>query len=205
MQILHTGVLCGLQGVMPDVLLDGLPVIDLLEITPSTDAVARFTQRDQSSVSRIYRQVSLRLGLGFRKRADGGYQAQTNQTLLEQLRCASQTLRLQADPPQPRWILCGGNHPTIQQIDPPPLPASLHPRDCAEANLTALLQRRLVDLVLQLAPAADAASAVVTEASRPPELLRRRLGSAQVLLRRDLQGSPGLSRLLADLESRLHA
>lgn len=205
MQILHTGGLCSLQGAMPDVLLDGLPVIDLLEITPSTDAVARFTQRDQSSVSRIYRQVSLRLGLGFRKRADGAYRAQTNQELLEQLRGASQILRLQADPPEPRWILCGGDHPALHALEPPPLPANLHPRDCTEANLAVLLQRRLVDLVLQLNPPADAAPAVVTEASRPPELLRRRLGRAQVLLRRDLQGCAGLRQLLADLESRLQA
>ena len=52
---------------MADILLDGLPVLDLLEITPSTSVVARITQRDQSSISRIYRQVSQRLSLDFRK------------------------------------------------------------------------------------------------------------------------------------------
>ena len=60
---------------LADILFDGLPVLDLLEITPSTSVVAQITQRDQSSISRIYRQVSRRLGLEFRKQNDGRYRA----------------------------------------------------------------------------------------------------------------------------------
>ena len=72
---------------MADILLDGLPVLDLLEITPSTSTVAQITQRDQSSISRIYRQVSRRLGLEFRKHTDGRYRAGSNQALLEGCAC----------------------------------------------------------------------------------------------------------------------
>jgi len=84
---------------LADILFDGLPVLDLLEITPSTSVVAQITQRDQSSISRIYRQVSRRLGLEFRKQNDGRYRASANQVLLEGLRRSSQWMRLQAAPP----------------------------------------------------------------------------------------------------------
>ena len=43
---------------MRDILTDGLPILDLLEITPSTTSVAALTNCDQSSVSRIDRHVS---------------------------------------------------------------------------------------------------------------------------------------------------
>ena len=71
---------------MPDILLDGIPVIDLLEITSSTQEVALQIKRDQSSVSRIYRQVSTRLGLNFAKQPDGQYRALGDHTLLQDLR-----------------------------------------------------------------------------------------------------------------------
>ena len=90
---------------MPDLLLDALPVIDLLEITANTSAVAQLTQRDQSSVSRIYRQASKRLGLQFAKAPSGDYCAGDNQALLQQLRRSSQHLRLH-NPIELRWLGC---------------------------------------------------------------------------------------------------
>lgn len=78
---------------MRDVLLDGLPVLDLLEITASTSVVAALTNCDQSSVSRLYRRVSNQLGLDFRK-ANGQYRAHANHAVLASLRQASQLLRL---------------------------------------------------------------------------------------------------------------
>lgn len=88
---------------MPDLLLDALPVIDLLEITGSTSAVAQLTERDQSSVSRIYRRASDQLGLAFTKTQTGAYQAHANQELLQDLRRSSQRLRLQR-PACLRWV-----------------------------------------------------------------------------------------------------
>ena len=78
---------------MRDVLLDGLPVLDLLEITASTSVVAALTNCDQSSVSRLHRRVSDQLGLDFRK-TNGHYRAHSNHAVLASLRQASQLLRL---------------------------------------------------------------------------------------------------------------
>ena len=78
---------------MRDVLLDGLPVLDLLEITASTSVVAALTNCDQSSVSRLHRRVSDQLGLDFRK-TNGHYRAHANHAVLGSLRQASQLLRL---------------------------------------------------------------------------------------------------------------
>ena len=78
---------------MRDVLLDGLPVLDLLEITASTSVVAALTNCDQSSVSRLHRRVSDQLGLDFRK-TNGQYRAHANHAVLASLRQASQLLRL---------------------------------------------------------------------------------------------------------------
>ena len=47
---------------MRDLLRDGLPILDLLEITCSTDSVAALTRCNQSSVSRLYRHASHQLG-----------------------------------------------------------------------------------------------------------------------------------------------
>jgi hypothetical protein len=206
MQILHTGDVNDLRWDMPDVLLDGLPVLDLLEITPSTDAVARFTQRDQSSVSRIYRQVSRRLGLEFRKRGDGGYRAQANHDLLEHLRCASQSLRLQADAPQPRWILCAPpDQQVVLHLEPPPLPASLQPIDCSEATLGRLLRHRLLDLAVCLRPAAGDRHRGDSHADplHVDGLQRLRIGRALLLMRSDLQHDPVLEALIAEISDSL--
>ena len=78
---------------MRDILLNGLPVLDLLEITASTSVVAALTNCDQSSVSRLHRRVSDQLGLDFRK-TNGQYRAHANHAVLASLRQASQLLRL---------------------------------------------------------------------------------------------------------------
>lgn len=78
---------------MRDTLFDGTPILDLLEITASTTAVAALTRCDQSCVSRLYRHVSDQLGLRFRK-TNGDYRAHANQPILRSLRQTSQLLRL---------------------------------------------------------------------------------------------------------------
>ncbi|WP_411867875.1 LysR substrate-binding domain-containing protein [Vulcanococcus limneticus] len=140
---------------MPDILLDGLPVIDLLEITPNTTAVAQWTQRDQSSVSRIYRQVSNRLGLHFGKQRDGLYRAGANQALLDGLRQSSQWLRLHQQPSELRWVGHPGNGP-LQRGEPPVLPPALERHWVGGQRTAALLEQRVLDL------------AVVEAAERPP-------------------------------------
>ena len=87
---------------MRDVLLDGLPVLDLLEITASTSVVAALTNCDQSSVSRLHRRVSDQLGLDFRK-TNGLYRAHANHAVLASLRQASQLLRLGRGQLQLQW------------------------------------------------------------------------------------------------------
>ncbi|MDA0718274.1 MAG: hypothetical protein O2839_08705 [Cyanobacteria bacterium] len=87
---------------MRDVLLDGLPVLDLLEITASTSVVAALTHCDQSSVSRLHRKVSDQLGLDFRK-TNGHYRAHANHAVLGALRQATQLLRLSNGQLQLQW------------------------------------------------------------------------------------------------------
>ena len=188
---------------MADILLDGLPVLDLLEIAPSTSAVAQIIQRDQSSISRIYRQVSGRLGLEFRKHANGLYGAGSNQSLLKGLRLSSQWLRLQSAPPEPRWLASGsvgldgnGAHPA--------LPAGLLQRCRDHQRVYQLLQDRVLDL------------AVISQANTPtplPEalverpLLRSPSGVDVLVLRMDLEQQPAMAALITTLRQayRQHA
>ncbi|MCT0216960.1 hypothetical protein KQ298_11585 [Synechococcus sp. CS-1330] len=97
---------------MRDVLLDGLPVLDLLEITASTSAVAALTNCDQSSVSRLHRRVSDQLGLDFHK-TNGHYRAHANHAVLASLRQASQLLRLGRGQLQLQWQ---GNPRNVQAL-----------------------------------------------------------------------------------------
>jgi len=129
---------------MPDLLLDALPVFDLLEITGNTSAVAQLIERDQSSVSRIYRQASDRLGLQFCKGPNGDYRAGANQALLQELRRSSQRLRLHP-PASPRWLGCRwspglGNGGAL----PPPL---AH-RWIGRQRLTQQVRDHLIDLAV---------------------------------------------------------
>lgn len=149
---------------MPDLLLDALPVIDLLEITANTRAVARLTRRDQSSVSRIYRRASSRLGLCFGKDERGEYRASANQVLLQVLRCSSQRLRLQ-QPSELRWI--GSRwlptRPAQEEGEAAALPAPLERRWGDDRRTAELLREHLLDLAvvpwLELLPAGSAQAA----------------------------------------------
>ena len=188
---------------MADILLDGLPVLDLLEIAPSTSAVAQIIQRDQSSISRIYRQVSGRLGLEFRKHANGLYGAGSNQSLLKGLRLSSQWLRLQSASPEPRWLASGsvgldgnGAHPA--------LPAGLLQRRRDHQRVYQLLQDRVLDL------------AVISQAKTPTPLpdalverplLRSPSGVDVLVLRLDLEQQPAMAALITTLRQayRQHA
>ena len=175
---------------LADILFDGLPVLDLLEITPSTSAVAQITQRDQSSISRIYRQVSRRLGLDFRKQNDGRYRASANQVLLAGLRRSSQWMRLQAAPTAPRWLACGhaaevrgGHQPTLVQHCGDPM------------QVERLLQERVLDLAVITLPS-HAASATAADLLELP-VLRHPGGVDLILLRRDLSDHQALQALIA--------
>ena len=185
---------------MADILLDGLPVLDLLEITPSTSVVARITQRDQSSISRIYRQVSQRLSLDFRKHDNGFYRAGANQSLLEGLRSSSQWLRLQSEPAEPRWLACG----SLTAM--PGVPYSALPQalvGCCD-NLQRLLRTRVLDLAVirrqtdGLLPDAASAPAEASPLQELP-LIRSASGDDLLLLRADLADQPVIQRLIATI------
>jgi len=176
---------------MPDILLDGLPVLDLLEIAPSTSTVAQLTQRDQSSISRLYRRVSDRLGLQFSKHTDGCYRAEANQPLLSTLRLASQNLRLQQAPWQPRWATCVAG---VQAAAP--LPAALA-LDCGTASrIHGLLLQRILDLAIM--PTGVGAPPLPTELTMQT-LPGDASGRAQLLWRADIAQAPGLHALVATL------
>ena len=181
---------------LADILFDGLPVLDLLEITPSTSVVAQITQRDQSSISRIYRQVSRRLGLDFRKQNDGRYRASANQVLLEGLRRSSQWMRLQAAPAAPRWLACGhaaevtgAQQPTLMQHCGDPM------------QVERLLQERVLDLAVITRPnhAAPAAAADLLEIP----VLRHPGGIDLILMRRDLSDHQALQALIAAVQQQV--
>jgi len=180
---------------LADILLDGLPVLDLLEIAPSTSAVAQITQRDQSSISRIYRQVSGRLGLEFRKHANGLYGARSNQSLLQGLRLSSQWLRLQSAPPEPRWLASGSVGLENNGVHPA-LPAGLLQRCSDRQRVHQLLLDRVLDL------------AVISQTNTPtplPEalverpLLRSPSGVDVIVVRLDLEQQPAMAALITTL------
>ncbi len=80
---------------MRDLLTEGIPVIDLLGILNSTGKVGEILCLDQSSVSRIYRQVDEMLNLKMVK-DEGVYKPTHNLELLNNLRDSCQALRLSA-------------------------------------------------------------------------------------------------------------
>ena len=181
---------------LADILFDGLPVLDLLEITPSTSVVAQITQRDQSSISRIYRQVSRRLGLDFRKQNDGRYRASANQVLLEGLRRSSQWMRLQAAPAAPRWLACGhaaevsgAQQPTLVQHCGDPM------------QVERLLQERVLDLAVITRPSHAAPAAAADLLELP--VLRHSGGVDLILIRRDLSDHQALQALIAAVQQQV--
>ena len=132
---------------MPDVLLDGLPVLDFLEITLNTHKVAHLTGRDQSSVSRIHRKMSELLGIDFGKQRDGIYRAGANQALLNGLRQSSQWLRLNQQSSELRWVGHPGNRP-LHRGEPPVLPAAVELHSAQHQRIAALLEQRVLDLAV---------------------------------------------------------
>lgn len=181
---------------MADILFDGLPVLDLLEITASTNTVAQITRRDQSSISRIYRQVSRRLGLEFRKHNNGRYRASANQTLLEGLRQSSQWIRLQTAPAEPRWLACGhasqvsgAQQPTLVQNDADPL------------HVEQLLEERVLDLAV--ITRADPTAVTATPDLVELPLLRHPGGRDLILLRRDLSDQQTVQALIRALQQQV--
>ena len=181
---------------LADILFDGLPVLDLLEITPSTSVVAQITQRDQSSISRIYRQVSHRLGLEFRKQNDGRYRASANQVLLEGLRRSSQWMRLQPAPSAPRWLACGhaaevsgAQQPTLVQHCGDPM------------QVERLLQERVLDLAVITRPSHAAPAAAADLLELP--VLRHPGGIDLILMRRDLSDHQALQALIAAVQQQV--
>lgn len=192
---------------MPDVLLDGLPVIDLLEITHSTSAVAEITRRDQSTVSRIYRQASERLGLSFCKHRDGLYRAANNQPLLECLRRSSQWLRLNQAPEEPRWLATGRldlDGADLPGSGPLPQPAldltSPSPPAWDFKHCAGLVRQRLLDLAVSSEPVAQPSQGAGEELRRIP-LMRGRSASGWILVRRDLEEHPALQSLISALQA----
>jgi hypothetical protein len=178
---------------MADILFDGLPVLDLLEITPSTSVVAQLTQRDQSSISRIYRQVSRRLGLEFRKHTDGRYRASANQVLLEGLRRSSQWLRLQASPAEPRWLACGHAGQVHAALQPTLVQHCSHPH-----QVEALLLERVLDLAVLTLP--EAVGPHSSEELVEIPLVRHAGGVDRIMMRGDLRDQPALQALIAAVE-----
>ena len=181
---------------LADILFDGLPVLDLLEITPSTSVVAQITQRDQSSISRIYRQVSRRLGLEFRKQNDGRYRASANQVLLEGLRRSSQWMRLQSAPAAPRWLayghaaeVTGAQQPTLMQHCGDPM------------QVERLLQERVLDLAVISRPSHAAPAAAADLLELP--VLRHPGGVDLILMRRDLSDHQALQALIAAVQQQV--
>lgn len=129
---------------MRDILIDGIPVLDLLEITASTGSVAALTRCDQSSISRLYRHASQQLGLDFRK-TNGHYRAHANLAILRSLRQASQLLRLNQAGGQPRWLGNPWNSETLQAVGGTgPLPRPWH----GEQRTLELLRERVLDLAV---------------------------------------------------------
>jgi hypothetical protein len=181
---------------MADILFDGLPVLDLLEITPSTSVVAQITQRDQSSISRIYRQVSRRLGLEFRKHTDGRYRASSNVVLLEGLRRSSQWLRLQSTPAEPRWLACGHAGQVSAALQPTLMEHCGH-----LPQVHQLLLERVLDLAVTTGP--EAVTQPNDSKLLEMPLLRHPKGVDRIVLRADLRDQPGLQALITALQNQV--
>lgn len=187
---------------MPDVLFDGLPVIDLLELTPSTSSVAALIQRDQSSISRIYREASRKLDLDFRKHRDGFYRAANNLDLLAGLRRSSQWLRLNGSAGEPRWLICGQLE-AVQPLLAPNLSGLLLERRCTPARLAELVAQRVLDAVVVTVPSLD--EAATEAATAEPDLLALPLlsgpaGLDVLLIRRDLHANAAVAELRRGLQ-----
>lgn len=178
---------------MRDILMDGLPIVDLLEITPSTSAVAQWSRCDQSSVSRIYRHVSGHLNLDFRKRG-GHYRAHRNEAVLQALRQAAQLLRLSQGLEALRWLGHPGNMAALAQVGQGQL---LPPDELGKQHVLALLERRVIDLAVMRAPCRIAAWGAAG-LLQPPEGMEPAITTAGdlVVVPREFRDHPALQGLI---------
>lgn len=179
---------------MRDILIDGVPILDLLEITGSTSRVATLSDCDQSSVSRLYRHTSDQLGLDFRK-TQGHYRAHANQAVLRSLRHTAQLLRLARGSRQLQWL----GHPCS------PLPQ----RWLGEERCLELLRERVLDLAVIAGPNGDLSGWtvhrepfpfgdwVVVGLAREPHPLR----PAAIVLRHDNLEQPAVLELINHLRN----
>lgn len=178
---------------MRDIFLDGLRILDLLEITGSTATTARWVNCDQSSVSRSYRRVSDQLGLSFGKTA-GRYQARSHLPLLCCLRQAAQMLRLDRGAPMLQWV----SHIELTLTRPLLSHYSPIPRCWSEPSRTLdLLSQRVLDLAVMPDPVQPHAAAV-DELCIVPLAPQHH---ARVVILRELQDQPGLQQLIKQLET----
>ncbi|MCP9891527.1 hypothetical protein KBY57_10735 [Cyanobium sp. Aljojuca 7D2] len=179
---------------MRDILIDGVPILDLLEITGSTSRVAALSNCDQSSVSRLYRHASDQLGLDFRK-TEGHYRAHANQAVLRSLRHTAQLLRLTRSSRGLQWL----GHPCS------PLPQEW----LAEERSLELLRERVLDLAVLADP--DGLAPTWSDHSQPFPFgdwvvvgltrARQPLRPAAVVLRHDNLEHPALQELIGQLRS----
>ena len=192
---------------MRDLFLDGVPILDALEIGASTATAARWHNCDQSSISRTYRRASEQLGLNFQK-SNGQYQASGNLALLNSLREASQLRRLSSGGKLLQWLI----HPELRLLQPlgSLQPAPKPPLACSwprAQRLIELLTRRIVDLAVipeclsaELSAMGQACTAVVS-LNPNPEPGHPRLAA---VLHQDLQQHPCIRQLLEQLGTILH-
>lgn len=183
-----------------DIFLEGLRVLDLLEITGSTATAARWAGCDQSSVSRTHRRVSEQLNLGFRKHA-GRYRASRNLELLACLRQASQIHRLGRGAPWLQWV----SHielPLTQELLQHGGPM---PRSWTDAQQTlTLLQRRVLDLAVipaTVIPAAVDAGAAAQLQAHGAGVTCQPMGELVLVMLEELQDHPAMRRLAAQIDS----
>ncbi|MBM5799945.1 MAG: hypothetical protein FJ077_03700 [Cyanobacteria bacterium K_DeepCast_35m_m2_023] len=191
---------------MRDLFLDGLPILDALEVGASTAMAARWLNCDQSSISRTYRQASQQLGLNFQKH-NGTYNASGNLDLLNSLRQASQLRRLSSQGHLLQWVL----HPEVSVLLPlnllrPWIKAPLACHWPQPFRLVDLLQRRLVDLALipeALGPELiDQGPVAVMVMPLAADTTATDLRPAAVV-HPDLHGHPCIDQVLEELQSLL--
>lgn len=175
---------------MRDIFLEGVPILDALEVSGSTAAAAAWMNCDQSSISRSYRRVSQQLELGFNK-SDGGYQASSNLAVLAGLRHASQLRRLAGGVQRLQWMCHRDLRlPALEGLNCPPLRCQGRQRTrCVD-----LLQRQVLDLVLVPAAAAEQAAGPAIAAVT----LSHDSGIAALALS-ELRHHPSIEALLAHL------
>ena len=178
---------------MRDIFLDGLRILDLLEITGSTATTASWVNCDQSSVSRSYRRVSDQLGLSFGKTA-GRYQARSHLPLLSCLRQAAQMLRLDRGARMLQWV----SHVELPLTRPLLSHCGPIPRCWNEPSRTLdLLRQRVLDLAVMPDPTQQRVAALGELCILPLAPSH----PAQVVILRELQDQPALQQLITQLET----